>query len=284
MSEFSVKNDILYEDGKKVTTVSTKKTSGTFKPGNLRFVVIHYTAGVNFDADVKTLSTADVQASCQLVVSPEGKVTQVGTFRDILWHAGRSSWRGLSGLNSYSIGIENTNPGWVELAYEKEGVKYFKFPLNGKVYWNDKDDEIVQAAHPNGGPVRYWVRFTKAQLDANEGIIRALMKAYPTIQEVVGHDQIAPDRKIDPGPCLPDGFYSLFNKNSSTSTSSKTLIVSGTGGSGLNVRSGPGTNFPRVVLLPEGSQVTELERQNLWVKIKTGSSTGFAHRDYLKTA
>lgn len=282
MSTFSIKNDLLYLDGKRVTSASTKKTSGTFKSGNLRFIVVHYTAGVNYEADVRTLSSSSVQASCQLVVSPEGKVTQIGSFRDIMWHAGRSSWRGLSSLNSYSIGIEVTNPGWVEFAYEKEGVRYFKFPVNGKVYWNDKDDEIVQARHQNGGPIRYWVRFSSAQLKAVDGIIRSLMTTYPSIKEVVGHDMISPDRKIDPGPCLPDGFYSKYNSLAST-TSEKSLTVSGTGGSGLNVRSGPGTQFQRVVLLVEGAKVVELGRDNLWVKVRTSSGLeGWAHKNYLK--
>lgn len=281
MSTFTVKSDYLYEDGKKVTNASTKKTSGKFKSGNLKFIVVHYTAGVSFDADVKTLSSSDVQASCQLVVSPEGKVTQIGSFQDVEWHAGRSSWRGYQNLNAYSIGIELTNPGWVEFAYSKDGVNYFKYP-GGKVGWNDKDDTIVQAKHPNGGPVRYWVRFTEAQLAALDGIIRALMAAYPSIQEVVGHDMIAPDRKIDPGPCLPAGFYNKYNQKAAE-TQPKTLVVYNTKGSGVNVRSGAGTQFPRVVLLQDGSKVTELERQPLWVKVRTERGEGWASRDYLKT-
>jgi len=284
MSTFTIKSDYLYQDGKKVTNAATKKTSGKFKTGNLKFIVVHYTAGVNFDADVSTLSSSDVQASCQLVISPEGKVTQIGSFSDVEWHAGRSSWKGHQNLNSYSIGIENTGPGPVDFAYEKEGVKYFKFPGTSKVLWNDKDDTIVFAKHPNGGQARYWVQFTPAQMEAMDGIITALMAAYPSIKEVVGHDMIAPDRKIDPGPSLPAGFYSKYNQ-AGAAAQPKVLVVSNTKGSGLNVRSGQGTTFPRLVLLTDGSKVTELERQNLWVKVRTAAGVeGWASRDYLKVS
>lgn len=279
---YSVKSNILYKDGKKVETRSTKKTSGKFSSANPRFIVIHYTAGINFSSDVTVLSTSSIQASCQLVVSPEGKVVQIGTFRDILWHAGRSSWRGISGLNSSSIGIEVTNPGWVEYAYNKDGINYYKFPTNGKVYWNDKDHTIVKARHPNGGPVKYWVQFTSEQMEALEGIIKALSEAYPTIQEVVGHDMISPDRKIDPGPCLPDGSYQKFN--SLLSSKDESFVVYNTKGSGLNIRSGPASTHSRVDLIHEGGMVKSLgESSGVWRKVSTkNNKIGWAHSAYLK--
>ena len=275
---FSIKNDLLYKDGSQVDHYKTKKTSGKMK-SNPRFIVIHYTAGLSFEGDIRTLSSSETQASCQLVLSVDGKYAQIGDFKDVLWHAGKSTWKGISGLNSYSIGIEVTNPGWVDFAYEKDGINYYKFPVNGKVYWNDRDHTIVKARHKNGGPVKYWVEFSKAQLNALSELIPVLMKHYG-IQEVVGHDMIAPDRKIDPGPCLPDGFYEVFNGNPNVMVFDTLATVNAP--SGLNVRSGPGANFTKIGSLRHGETVDLNETKNGWSDVTSANLRGWVSNQYLK--
>lgn len=110
------------------------------------------------------------------MVAPDGRIAQIGNFRDKLWHAGRSFWKGRNGLNSYSIGIEVTCPGPVDFVKEVNGIRFYK-TWYGELL-NNSENDIIEARHPNGGPVRGWVRFTKAQLDVLVEVGSLLMNHY----------------------------------------------------------------------------------------------------------
>jgi N-acetylmuramoyl-L-alanine amidase len=280
---FTVKNNLLFRDGNQVKHFNTTKTSGKRK-FPISYIVIHYTAGITFESDIRTLSSdQNVQSSCQLVVSKEGEVVQISDFSEILWHAGKSSWNGIEGLNSYSIGIEVTNPGFVDFAYEKDGISYYKYPGSSTVKWNDRDDKINFVAHKNGGPKKYWVEFSKAQMEALYGIVKALKEAYP-IKEVVGHDMIAPLRKCDPGPCLPDDFYSNVNgtKASQNDYSNEENVLTTT--ANLNLRFDPSTNSSIIKTLSKGTKVSKIrDVDSTWTQIKTGDSIGFVSSKYLQS-
>lgn len=281
---FTIKNDLLFLDGKQVDHYKTSKSSGRMKSAPI-YVVIHYTAGIRFEDDIRTLSSSSTQASCQLVVSKEGKVAQVGDFRDVLWHAGKSSWDGYTNLNSYSVGIEVTNPGYVDFAYEKDGVNYYRYPSpggKGGVYWNDRDDVIIKTKHRNGGPEKNWIQFSKAQMDALYGIVAALQAAYP-IRQVVGHDMIAPERKIDPGPCLPDDFYDNVNAEKikgPTGESTEPVIVETS--TNLNLRTGAGTEFKIMRTIPKGTRLILIRNfDNTWAEVM--SEDRLSYRGYVSS-
>ncbi|QNH71817.1 putative N-acetylmuramoyl-L-alanine amidase [Rhizobium phage P9VFCI] len=161
-----------------------------------KFIVVHYTAGGNYANDVKTLSSSPKQVSCHLVIGRDKEqVTQIGDFNDIQWHAGASQWKGINGLNSYSIGIELTNPGWMELSADKKTATTYY----GKVY-EVETSKLIIARHPALGNKEYgWLPYTQIQLQNLMDVVEALKAAYPTIEEVVGHEQISPGRKQDPG-------------------------------------------------------------------------------------
>ena len=60
------------------------------------------------------------------------------------------------------------------------------------------------------GKVRPWAVYPQAQQEVAVGVAQAILAAYPSIKEIVGHDDIAPDRKRDPGPAWPmEGFRSM---------------------------------------------------------------------------
>ncbi|QIG69572.1 N-acetylmuramoyl-L-alanine amidase lysozyme-like protein [Rhizobium phage RHph_I46] len=180
--------------GDEVAHVTTTKIgNGTNKR---KYIVVHYTAGGDYDNDVRTLSFSSKQVSCHLVIGrTQGQIAQVGNFNQIQWHAGASQWEGINGLNSYSIGIEMTNPGWMEISADgKTAVTYY-----GKRYEVERDNLVI-ASHPALGSKRYaWLPYTQFQLQALQDIVEALKEAYPSIKEVVGHEQISPGRKQDPG-------------------------------------------------------------------------------------
>ncbi len=62
--------------------------------------------------------------------------------------------------------------------------------------------DAIEARHQNGGPVMGWQIYPKAQIAALIAVLRALHAGYG-ILDVVGHDDIAPQRKTDPGPAFP---------------------------------------------------------------------------------
>ena len=149
-----------------------------------RFVVVHYTGGTRFEGAESTLTAKDDRyVSAHLLIGRDGAREQLVRLDRVAYHAGRSRWRGLDGLNAYSIGIELVNPGW-------------KAP--GLPAW-----ETVRAQQSQGGPVRDWYTYPEVQLLALEEVLTVLWAELPSLEEVIGHEHIAPGRKFDPGPAFP---------------------------------------------------------------------------------
>ena len=63
---------------------------------------------------------------------------------------------------------------------------------------------LVKARHKNGGPITEWEAYPEAQVAACTALAKALCERY-NLDDVIGHDDIAPDRKVDPGPALSMG-------------------------------------------------------------------------------
>ncbi|WP_010297608.1 N-acetylmuramoyl-L-alanine amidase [Candidatus Odyssella thessalonicensis] len=153
---------------------------------SIKSLVLHYTV-INFIDTLKTF-TADIperRVSATYVVSeaesighetdiyeiPAGQVIQIVPESKKAWHAGVSQWRELTGLNDSSLGIEVANKGFTE--------------------------------DPNG---LHWYPFDKEQMKVVGKLSRAIVQKYhipPTY--VVGHADIAPQRKQDPGILFPWG-------------------------------------------------------------------------------
>lgn len=179
-------------------------------------IVLHYTAGRSFEQSCKWLCDPAAKASAHIVIGRGGSIAQLVPFDQRAWHAGESSLvlggaRGyahvpMHGLNQFSIGIELDNAGLLH-----------RTAVGWVTAWGAKvgGDDVVIAEHKHGGGVRGWHAYTSDQIEACEEVCRALMAAYPSIVEVVGHDDIAPKRKLDPGPALNlESFRSrLFGRN-----------------------------------------------------------------------
>jgi N-acetylmuramoyl-L-alanine amidase len=153
-----------------------------------RFLVIHFTSGASGQSSINFWKTPEAKgASAHLVIERDGTVIQCRPFNRTCGHAGKSRWKGFDGLNACSIGIELANAG----DNAKLAAKWSKLPL-------------FKARHKNGGPVTDWEAYPEEQIQACIQVAQAIVARYK-LDDVIGHDDIAPDRKNDPGPAFPMG-------------------------------------------------------------------------------
>jgi len=181
----------------RVTQTPTDNHGGAVQP---LYLVIHYTAGVNYQGAVQHFLKPEAKASAHLVIGRNGEIVQMVNFNLIAWHAGASAWGDLTMLNRYSIGIELANAGYLKRTAEGNWITY-----TGKII---PPGEVILATHKNQQREVGWQIFPQAQLDALEEVATALHSKYQ-FRDILGHDDIAPMRKVDPGPAFPtDGFRS----------------------------------------------------------------------------
>ena len=123
-----------------------------------------------------------------------GAIFQCRPFNRTCGRAGSSKWAtpetGIMhiGLNACSSGIE--------LAYAGDS-----FPA---LSWARKQPgfESARLRHKNGGDYREWESYPLAQLQACEEVSKALVARYRR-DDLLGHEDCSPNRKVDPGPCYP---------------------------------------------------------------------------------
>lgn len=182
---------LILDNGERATFKATKNMGRAIQP---LYLVLHYTAGTSAQAAVDWFVNPAARASAHLVVDRDGAITQMVPFNRRAWHAGESRWGELSDLNTYSIGIELVNAG--KLSQRADGTWQ---------NWSKKAipaSEVTLAKHKNEASEHGWHEYTTAQIEATIAIGTALTKQYG-LRDVLGHDDIAPARKVDPGPLFP---------------------------------------------------------------------------------
>nr|WP_181704554.1 N-acetylmuramoyl-L-alanine amidase [Chthonobacter rhizosphaerae] len=188
---FLVKSHVLQFAGQPVPFDRSPNRGGALKP---LYLIIHYTAGTTASGAVSWLTNPEAKASAHIVLDPAGAATQLVEFNKVAWHAGRSSWQGIEGLNGSSIGIEIVNAG--RLTKKADGT--WQTSTGKPVPASD----VVIARHKNETGEAGWHEYTAAQIDQTVAIGQALHAAYGFL-DVLGHDDISPGRKSDPGPAFP---------------------------------------------------------------------------------
>lgn len=127
-------------------------------------IVLHYTGMQDGPSALKALSVKESGVSSHYLVEEDGRIFHLVDETKRAWHAGRSHWRGITDVNSASVGIEIVNPGH-EWGYRE---------------------------------------FPDAQVTAVKSLVGEIMGRYGiTRGNVVGHSDIAPTRKQDPGELFP---------------------------------------------------------------------------------
>ena len=272
--------------GSDVSFSPSPNTSGPFKDSFPDTIVIHFTAGSSLSSSVNVMTNPNNKVSAHLAVGRQGEIVQMLPFNKIGWHAGKSSWQGRTSLNQYSLGIELDNAG--ELTPNGEGFYTSWF---GGVY---ESNDVFKGTHRNQTAPRYWHRYTEAQIMRTFSLCQLLCRQYG-ITCIVGHEELAPDRKVDPGPAFPlDKLRSRMLGDAEPShvdvTESNTQIntfdvpqPAVVRASKLNVRSGPGTHYEKQGLpLLAGDKVEIIEVKKGWAKVER-TTTGWVSEQYLAT-
>lgn len=259
-----------------ITDLISGKDSGYFDFDIMDTIVIHFTAGSSATSSIKHLKQPTTKASAHLVVAKSGEITQLLPFDKIGWHAGESEHNGRKYLNKYSIGIEIDNPGRLT---KRDGKFYTWFNTECN------PDNVIYATHRNESSPSYWEKYTNEQLSVVKDICKLLIDKY-NIKHIVGHEEIAPKRKTDPGPMFPlESFRTtLLPKTIKTdiiidyTNSNKIAIVKP---NKLNVRYGPGSEYAKIMEpLVKNTKVKILESVNGWSKIEIGI-IGWVKSDYI---
>jgi N-acetylmuramoyl-L-alanine amidase len=167
---------------------------------NRRFLVIHFTGGWRGKSSIDFWRQPEAKgANAHLVIDRDGTLYQCRRFNRTAGHAGKSTWKDpktgkrYTGLNNCSIGIELANAGDLDRA---------TYPATMPLGFAGQPIPKLKARHKNGGPVKGWELYDKRQLDVLAVVAATLVKRY-NLDDVVGHEDIAPDRKNDPGPAFP---------------------------------------------------------------------------------
>ena len=134
------------------------------KNNDIKFIIIHYTGMQSEIESISKLKDIKAKVSCHYLIDRKGRTIKMVDDNKVAWHAGKSKWKNFNNLNKNSIGIELVNKGH-EFGYEK---------------------------------------FTNLQINRLIKLCTNLKKKYKVKNSnILGHSDIAPFRKKDPGEKFP---------------------------------------------------------------------------------
>lgn len=250
-----------------VERVVSPYTNGTFS-SDPSVTVMHFTYGATARSSAEWFRSSknNRKASAHIVIGRDGQIFQCVDFDTGANHAGKSRWRGRAGLNRWSFGIELANWGYLE----KRGGSWTSY--TGKTI-----SDAVEAVHKNGNPNGSitpigWEPYPDVQIEAAIGIVQALADRYGP-QEIIGHDDIAPTRKWDPGPAFDmSGFRERVSDD--LSDNSDSLLLTQTPGDTLNLRRGAGMHHDAFFEIPHGTTLQPLEQDRNWIMVHVLDGAG----------
>ena len=133
------------------------------KSNSIQFIIIHYTALKSISESIEYLCSKKNKVSCHFLISKNGKIYNLVSEEKRAWHAGSSYWNKVIDINSNSIGIE------LDYSFYKENNIYEKKLIKSLIV-----------------------------------LLIYLKKKYKIMpKNILGHSDIAPYRKIDPGEKFP---------------------------------------------------------------------------------
>ena len=130
----------------------------------IKFIILHYTGMKKESSAIKKLSDFNSKVSAHDFIKKNGNILNLVPDLYEAWHAGKSSWKNFKSINKYSVGIEIQNSGHY-YSYEKFSIK---------------------------------------QINSLKKLLKKLIKIYKINRKnILGHSDISPNRKKDPGEKFP---------------------------------------------------------------------------------
>ena len=149
---------------KRINDLSPNSSKNKRPLSQIKYVIIHYTGMQSEIESYKRLMNQKFKVSCHYLINRKGVITQMVLDHKVAWHAGKSKWKNLVNLNNNSIGIELVNKGH-QFGYES---------------------------------------FSKKQINSLISLCKNLKNKYKiNAKNFLGHSDIAPLRKTDPGKKFP---------------------------------------------------------------------------------
>ena len=169
---------------KKFFNYSPNFDSNKRKSKQIKFLIFHYT-GMRKESDaINRLTNIQSEVSSHYLIQRNGAINVMVPDLYVAWHAGKSSWKSFKSLNKNSIGIEISNPG-----------------------------------HEHN-----YINFKKKQIQSILYLSKSLIKKYKIkSSNILGHSDIAPFRKKDPGEKFPWKYLAKLGVGRWHSLSNKTL-------------------------------------------------------------
>lgn len=160
--------------------VDSETYQATGKSQRIKTIVIHYTVSDN-DRSIKTLTTGKVSSHYLILDNNDDKIYSLVPESERAWHAGDGGFAGRTILNDTSIGIEIVNDG-IQPQYR------------GAL----KDSELEYR------PYEHFVEFEEWQIKKVAQLLQDIATRYEIApKNIIGHSDLAPSRKIDPGAKFP---------------------------------------------------------------------------------
>ncbi len=161
-------------------SVDSDTYQSTGKSQRIKTIVLHYTVSDN-ERSIKTLTTGNVSAHYLILDKNDDKIYNLVPESERAWHAGEGGFSGRTILNDTSIGIEIVN----------KGIKpqYRNALKNGELDYH---------------PYSHFVEFDELQIKKVAQLVQDIAQRYDiSPKNIIGHADMAPSRKIDPGAKFP---------------------------------------------------------------------------------
>ena len=157
--------------GKIIINYSPNFSSNTRNPKNIKFLIFHYTGMRSEKNAINKLIDEKSKVSSHYFIKRNGEIILMVPDLYIAWHAGVSKWKKFSSLNKHSVGVEISNRG-----------------------------------HGNG-----YQQFSKKQIQSLIRLSKSIIKKYKVKKcNILGHSDIAYNRKKDPGEKFPWKLFSRY--------------------------------------------------------------------------
>ncbi|KRU22799.1 N-acetylmuramoyl-L-alanine amidase [Psychrobacter piscatorii] len=161
-------------------SVDSDTYQSTGKSQRIKTIVLHYTVSDN-ERSIKTLTTGNVSAHYLILDKNDDKIYNLVPESERAWHAGEGGFSGRTILNDTSIGIEIVNAG-IKPEY-RDALK------NGDMDYH---------------PYEHYVAFDGLQIKKVAQLVQDIARRYDiSPKNIIGHADMAPSRKIDPGAKFP---------------------------------------------------------------------------------